>query len=297
MTNTTPSVALSNKAMLASLSISQWTARKYDRKATKKVEEDYHAKEAGRFNKILISLDEIKAIQKIVNEARGLHYDYTLPWGDKGTGILPTGMYMEYMSKMRAVKDKYTIAVQKFIDIYPSLKEEAKRRLNGLYRDEDYPSPAELERKYAFHINIMPLPDAKDFRVSLQAEEVERIRRDIEVQIMKSQNIAMQNLWQRLYARVKRMAERLSDDEAVFRDSLVHNLIELCRILPAMNIAGDPKLEEMRRDVERKLCIYSPQELRDNKHNRREIARNAQSILKTMAGYVGDGYDSERQNQ
>lgn len=64
---------LAEKALLVTLNISQWSARKYDRKVTEEVNDTHQAKDAGRFNKLLIDKTHLDEIQKIVNEARHFH--------------------------------------------------------------------------------------------------------------------------------------------------------------------------------------------------------------------------------
>ncbi len=284
---TNTSTKLSNKAMLVNLNISQWTARKYDRKVTKKIEDDFNTHDSGRFNKILIAQEKIKGIQKVAGEAREYHYEQTLPWGDNGARILPASNYMDYTSKIREFKSQFESEVSIFLDNYPTFKEDAKQRLNGMFKEEDYPGYADIVNKYNFSMSVLPMPDAEDFRVDLQGDEVSRIQHEIELKVQEAQANAMKDLWDRLYEKVKRMADKLSDEKGIFRDTLVQNTIDLCNVLPRLNITNDQRLEEMRREVETKLCGFTPQELRDNKHDRAEAAKDAQSILDSMAGYVG----------
>jgi hypothetical protein len=48
---------------------------------------------------------------------------------------------------------------------FGQLMEEAKVRLGGLFRSEDYPAPDELCSKFSFEAKVMPLPDAGDLQV------------------------------------------------------------------------------------------------------------------------------------
>ena len=82
------------------------------------------------------------------------------------------------------------------------------------------------------------------------------------------------------------MVERLSDPEAVFRDSLVGNIVKLTELLPRLNLNDDPGLEQMRRQIEATLCDYSPEQLRKDKTVRKEAVDSAKSVLDLMAGYV-----------
>jgi len=279
---------ITKKAMLVRLSISQWTARKYDKNISDEVANEYHAgKDAGRYNKILIAQEAIKAIQKVVGEARKFHYENTLPWEDDGARILPATNFMDYSKEIRDYRQMFESEVKRFLDSYDTYVADARSRLNGMFKESDYPCKAELEQKYAFETSISPLPAGKDFRVSLQGSEIDKIRKSIEERVGLAQEAAMKDLWDRLYKVVDCMVERLSKKDAVFRDSLIGNVQDLVNLLPNLNLADDPSLEDMRRDVESKLCGYAPDTLRENPRARKKAADDAQAILDAMSGYMG----------
>ena len=94
-------MSLPEKALLVKLSISKWTARKYDKKASEATTTHFHAdKESGRFHKQLVSKNVLKNIDVTVNIARSYFYTNTLPWSDEGWRILPTKHHMEFMERM-----------------------------------------------------------------------------------------------------------------------------------------------------------------------------------------------------
>jgi hypothetical protein len=73
--------SLSSRAMLCSLSISMWSARKHDREACEEIAQRHGAHpDAGRFRKVLLPKAALAKIQKVVSEARQEHYFMTLPW-------------------------------------------------------------------------------------------------------------------------------------------------------------------------------------------------------------------------
>ena len=100
---------LNEKAMLVKLKISQWTARKYDRKISDKVARDMGADpDAGRYTKVLIANEAIEKINKLANEIRNkYHYTNTLPWLDDGSRILPAKNFQEYSQKIREYKSQF----------------------------------------------------------------------------------------------------------------------------------------------------------------------------------------------
>lgn len=281
-------INLNEKAMLVRLAMSQWTARKHDRKVTMKVQDIYHTDhDAGRYNKVLVALKAIKAIGRIANEARMYHYSRTAQWDDNGTRLLPSKIYLDYTKKMQVYKEQFEQEVKSFLEQYPSLVEDAKERLNGMFNAMDYPSIERLQQKYSFEVHVSPLADANDFRVSLQADEVKKIKKEITKQNKATTDEMMKELWERLYTPVKHMSEKLQDSKAVFRDSLINKLVDLCSILPKLNVMEDKKLEIMRSDIESKLCDFEPEKLRTDSNKRHKAAKEAKKIMDTMRGYMG----------
>lgn len=293
-------VILGEKAMLVRLSIGQWSARKFDRQITREIAQQYRTEQdAGRYNKALISMEMVKAIQKAAGAARTYHYARTLPWTDEGQRILPAAMFMDYRQTMKSLEAAFWEPVKRLVYHYPGLKLEAKRRLNGMYREEDYPPADQIESKYSFQIEISPLPTSADFRVDIQGAEIEAIKSGLEARLEEAQAEAMREVWNRLHSAVEHMAERLTGTDPMtgkpklFRDSLVRNLIELVDILPAMNMTGDPELEAMRKEVESRLVTFEPAQLREDEATRELVGEDAAEIARKMAAFMGGPGESQ----
>ena len=282
------SVKLSEKAMLVRLTISQWSARKFDKKVSDKVARDYGASaDAGRYSKVLIAEEAIQAIAKAANEARTYHYENTLPWRDDGARILPAAQFERYSKSLREFRIKFDRAVSDFVPRYSDYVEAAKSRLNGMFEAADYPPAHELADRYSFETTIDPIPDAPDFRVALQAEDAAAIQASIEARNRVALDTAMRDVWTRLHDTVSRLAERLTDPDAVFRDSLLENLTGLCKVLPALNLTSDPELTRLSDEVQAKLCRFAPDTLRGHKPTRARVAEDASAILDAMKAYTG----------
>jgi hypothetical protein len=277
---------ITEKAMLASLQISQWSARKHDKRVSEEVDQRYNGNNAGRFNKMLATKESLKEIQAAVGAARTFHLEQTLPWGERGERLLPSKNYGQYSKTMRIYKLDFDQAVQAFVADYHSVIFEAKKTLGGLFCRDDYPDASEIDSKFEFRTVISPVPTAEDFRVNLAHDEIAAIQQDLEKRLEKSHAAATRDLWQRLYEVVGHMMQRLSDPESVFRDSLVKNIVHLTALLPRLNLNDDPDLEAMRRQIEASLCQYTPSELRKDKHIRREAADAAKSVLDSMGSYM-----------
>ncbi len=131
---------LQEKAMLAFLTISQWTARKHDKRATQDVAQKHHVNgEAGRYHKVLIAKEELKEIQRIASSARSFHYENTLPWSDDGNRILTAANYFAYTTELQKLKAEFEAHASKFCQDYQTLVVNQMSRLNDLYNPGDYP--------------------------------------------------------------------------------------------------------------------------------------------------------------
>jgi len=279
---------LSDKALLVQLGISQWTARKYDKRATEQVaQQNGSATQAGRYNKSLLPMnDALNNIHQKSTLIRKKFYANTLPWGIEGTMMLPSANYLNFMTEFRKEKGDWQLLVDTFYQEYPRLHADAQRFLGSLYNKNDYPALHDIQRKFKMDMAVFPVP-SNDFRVSIGDAELAKIQQDVEARVESSAQQAMEEAWQRLYDRVKHMAEKLADPKSVFRDTLVENTKEVCSILSRLNFADDPNLEAMRQQVEGSLANNHPESLRNDPDLRRTKAEEAKAIMDKMGAFMG----------
>ena len=279
---------LNDRALLVQLSISQWAARKHDKKATQDVAHMNAASHhAGRYNKHLLPTgDALSNVHQKANSIRQKFYENTLPWGVDGTQILPTANYLGFVSDFRKEKAEWETLCRHFFGEYEYMKADAPKVLGHMYNAKDYPPLYEIQTKFSIDLAVFPIPSA-DFRTSIASDELQRIQQDVERRVSMAQNQAMTELWQRLYDRVKHMADKLADPKAIFRDSMVENAREICAILPRLNFTDDPNLEALRQQVESTLAGNHPDSLRNDPDLRRNKAAEAKAIMDKMAVFMG----------
>jgi hypothetical protein len=279
---------LNDRALLVQLSISQWLARKYDKKATREVAVAHGtAMDVGRYNKSLLPMQNmLDSVHKKASLIREKYYKNTLPWGIDGTMMLPTSNYLNFMTEFRKEKAEWMQLVEDFVTEYPQLVANASTMLGGLYDPSDYPTPSQIRNKFSMDMAVYPVPSA-DFRVEIASDELSRIQQDVETRVKDAQKQAMQEVWQRLFDRVQHMAEKLSDPKAIFKNSMVEHAKELCSLLPRLNFADDPNLEALRQEVESKL-IKHPEALRNDPDLRSDTAAEARRIMAAMGSFMGN---------
>ena len=276
------------RALLVWLQISTWSARKYDRSVSNKVNRDAGASDdAGRYNKFLLPGDapSYKALVTLMSSIRAWHYNETLAWSDEGWRLLPTANYLKYADGLRQRQAEVDRAVDAFVLDYPALQASAIGRLNGLYKPEDYPDVSDLRSKFSIGLSYMPVPSAGDIRVDLASDQISAIETSILGKASASVDTAMRDAWQRLHAVVSAVVDRLSDPTAIFRDSLIGNTSELCEVLKRLNVTNDPDLERMRANVQASIASMAPDTLRISPVARQQTADKAKAILDSMAAF------------
>lgn len=278
---------LSDRALLVQLNISQWGDTKEDKDLSRKLADDMGGKQgAYRARKSLLSdCDLLQQIKRKSNFIRhDLFYKNTLPWGMKGVRIVSNTGYLPLMTEFRKHRGEWEALVKRFIPEFEHHKAMAQRTLGAGYKESDY--PRDIADRFSINIATDAVPTG-DFRTEIASDELERIREEVAARAKQGAQVAMREAWDRLHTVANHMAEKLNDPSAIFRDTLVSNVEEVCRTLTALNITDDPNLEAMRSVVEQKLAGHHPDALRNDPDLRREIGRDAQAIVDAMGAFMG----------
>ena len=271
---------LSSRAMLITLNIHQWTARKFDKRATREVEQHHLAKDAGRFNKILIDPSALRGINRYATALRDKHYAMTLPWGDNGDRLLPAELYLDFQTELRELVDHFDAAVRAFVINYPDYMQQGRLRLGSLYDPKDYPAPGDVSKRFYCEMAFSLVPDVKDFRVDVGDAAAAQIRADITRTVEQRQQAAMDDALLRAKEVITRVRDRVTAEKVIIHDSLTESVAELIRVLPAFNLTNDPRVGEVV-DALNNMTV-SAQGLRNSGRSREAVAVAADDILRRM---------------
>lgn len=281
------SLTLTNRALLVSLTIRQWTARKFDKYESAAVANRHGtAANVARVNKALLpNADKLEAITKQSTAIRTAYYTNTLPWTQEGVNIIKSSAYIDFTNIIRPMMTDWWSKVEDFLRDYETLRMQAQHSLGSLYDDNDYPSVDQVRQKFDIGLNFAPVPDAADWRVELGDTELDYLKESITKQVQAAQNQALTAAWERIYSVVSKAHERLANPENIFRNSLIENAVELCKLLPSLNIIDDPNLERMRVELENSLCQYDPDTLRSRPAVREQAADQMAELMRKMGAF------------
>ena len=281
-----PSIASS--AMLCELSISTWTGRKKDKRASEEVTTSNNAS-AGVANvskKLLADCAELMAIQKLTANIRNMHYNMTMPWSDTGLRLLPTAQYFKYHEQMTAMQHEYNSLVDTFLRDYDNEIINAQLKLGDLFDPFEYPTVDSLRHKFGFRLSYIPLPDAGDFRIDVGNEATDQIRTEYQSYYSRQLENAMNDVWQRAYDALSRMSERLdyqdNESKKIFRDTLVSNVTDMVELLHVCNVTGDSQMSALANQLDETLRGVTPDALREDAYLRAETKRTVDQVIQSL---------------
>lgn len=280
--------ALTEKAMVLTLSIGIWQGYRLDKQASAEITAAKGANsDAARVNKHLVPKEALAKIVTASGAVRTHFYTHTLPWRDNGDRLMPRVKFTKFIEEHEALVTTFKEEVRVFLEErYPAAIEQAGFRMGELFDRNDYPPVSQLARKFYIDMDINPVTTVDDFRVSIDAEHVDRVRQTMEKAAEQRVQTAMADVWKRLAETVGYFSERLSQPDAVFRDSTIEKIDELIDLIPGLNVLDDPNIEQVRQQVKAKLGGLNAKDIRKDPAHREELAGEAKQIVDKMAGFM-----------
>jgi hypothetical protein len=271
------STSLKERAMVVTLRISMWGAKKKDSQTTREIEVMHNAKDAGNWTKYLMKSEKLAAIDSLSRQARDYHRSVTLAWGDGKERLLDNQFYFEYVSTMGNFRIRLEKLWEDFFSEYNEKVQSEKDRLQGMYNEADYPTEQEIRGKFGYRVSFLPIADAQDFRVKIADNMVEDMRNNITSEINSRIEKTKEDLIERARLVVTRMVETLGIPNKGFHDTMVGNIENLVETLPLLNFTDDEHIVKVTKMLST-LCVDSSM-LKENPSFREEIYKRAKDVL------------------
>jgi hypothetical protein len=271
--------SISSSAMLVNLSISVYTGRKQDKKTASEVNTAKGAgsSKASSVNKHLFADDpDLEAIVAFGAKCRAYLYSITLPWSDTGTRLLPTSAYLDFTAELGRLEAEFHALVDKFVKTYDIKVSAQAFKLGGLFNRAEYPNAEDIRYRFAFRPEYSPVPEAGDFRVDIPAQAQAALKASFSTHLDSKLQQAIAEPWERIYEQVKHIRAKLIDTPEGkaqrLYTSMLENALNLTATLGHLNVLGDPKLDDAKRELERSLENISIDSLRESPELRASLA-------------------------
>jgi hypothetical protein len=283
---------IAQKAILADLNISVWSATAQDKSASAKLCEDTGAQDGeGRVYKNVLSREALKPINDIARAARMYHRQHAMPWFEGGARLLPAKLIEEYELQMAKYQSDFEVAVSVFLARYDAHRNSQEQRLGDLFDEADYPSVDQVAGKFSFNTSFSGLPDTSDFRIELSEGQAEKMRRQIEKGLVEKQAAAQKAPLEELVGYIHNLAHQVGEYSRKDRagetgrlyNSLVGNVQRVVDLLPAFNLDNNPEIEALAAGLKRELCAFSVEELKEDEVKRDKVAYQARKYAAKVA--------------
>ena len=158
--------------------------------------------------------------------------------------------------------------------------------LGNMFNRNDYPHPDDIEHRFRFNVNYMPVPSSGDFRVDIGNDAQEELKAKLSKLADERVEHAVKDIKTRLLEHLKRMSDRLIVDmvsgSAVprkFHDSLLDGAHDLCELAGSLNIINDPQLEQARKALKQAINGVDVKDLRKDMPTRQDIKAQVDDVL------------------
>jgi len=230
-----------------------------------------------------------KAVTAVRTRVIAFWKGISLPYPESGIRLIRQDDISSFTVQMTSLKVELDEAVVQLDARYDELKSAARRRLGSLYNAGDYPVTLRgwFDVSYDFP-SVEPPEYLRQLSPQLYQQEASRIaaRFDEAVQL------AEQAFTEELSKLVSHLTERLSGSEdgkpKVFRDSVVENLREFFERFRHLNIRSDQQLDELVVQAQRVVRSVEPQQLRDNRALRQQVASQLSGVQSVLDGLLVD---------
>lgn len=308
-------ISISSAAMLGSINISVWEARKQDRKTAEEVTQSKGArsKRAATVHKHLFSeCPALEAIKSLRGEVRNWFNTQTLPWDDNGRRLITTAQYLSVMGQAAKYEQRFNDLVRVFLNTYSTEISKQAFEMGALFDRSEYPPESEVAAKFRFSFTVEPVPESGDFRVDVGLAAAADLRDQYEKATQLRIAAAVDDAWRRVKDQVEWVKERMEavlshDPDAVEQieerddtgavvsveikkkrrpklyDSMLEQGLELTALLRDLNVTNDPKLEAARQALETALSRVDMDSLKESPELQRATRTAMENILSEFA--------------
>lgn len=278
-------ISLASAGILVNVECSTWGATKKDNKVTEEVTSAYKSDKdsADVVVNLMANVKEHKDILKYRNDIRNWLRRWTYDWAGS-IRYLPTMRIEKFKSEFDSTyKSEFEILTKALVNRYEDIVAEMAFKNGDLFKALDYPSKAEVERRFKLELKVIPVP-ANDFRVQVAQDIADDLKQHYESNANEMVQNIMRDVSEELMNYIRRVAASCTEPNEGKRkpkvyDSTVEGLRELTQTLAKFNITNDSVLEAMRKEAEQVIGTFTAKDIRDSDAVRSSVKNGMDDIL------------------
>ena len=255
---------LEENAILVSLEIGKWGARKSDNLMAGELADRKRANaEMISVSKRLMPSDALWPVSNVAANARAYFKKHTVAWNDEGARLLPISQYDEFSTTMGKYELAYSDAKKKVLSEYEYNKQRAESDLGDLYDDSEYPHKDDVAELIYMNVKFTPIVTGYHLVAMLGEEQLESLREKLDEESKQRARDASISLYDRLEQAINLVKEKMNDDnERGIRQSVLDSLSEVADVVTMLNFMNDDNLNHACASVRGLLENVKADELR-----------------------------------
>ena len=288
---------LNEKAILIKVELKKWGGTKVDKGLSEEIAEK-HDVDSKHFSvsKKLTNSKNLKEIKKIDGLIRtdciysGAGYrGYCHAWDNQGTYLLPIDAKAKFEKRFAEYRDSRELYVRDFLKEYPDIIEQAKENLGSTFDINDFPTLDDIRDCFTCDVIKSPIPSTDDIRVNLSKDEIDELKSNAKQEHDAKLSEVTGAVVDKVQGVLGHFSEKIKSGET-FRDSTIDKVIDLCDVLPSLNVAGDSKIHNAHQEL---MDIFvgnniDADTLRKDKDKANEIATKTDAVLDDLGGWLND---------
>lgn len=220
---------------------------------------------------------------RITHYWRGL----TLPYVEAGVRLLRQSDVEGFVQAMEGFRTDLTTAEQELHACYEQLKADARHRLGRLFQPGDYPPALQGLFTLSWDFPNVEVPAyLQRLDPALYQQEQERVARRFEQAVELAEQAFLDEFSRLLTHLTERLGGTADGQPRIFRDSVVGNLTTFFERFRQLNVRSNAQLDELVERAQQIVRPLAPQELRDNRSLRQQVATQLSGVQAALDGLM-----------
>ena len=238
----------------------------------------------GRDNRVAAAIAAYNGVYTHVKEN-------TVPWST-GVDLLKAENYLDFSAELRRAINNADQAVNDLVTNWDHEVNKDYQRLlpTGRADYDDYPSASQINERFGIDVQYSPVPKADGFdpRLGIKDEDVASLQRQLDDVGANATKHVISSLLTPMKSAAEKLAVPIGADGAIFRDSLIDNMVEVAERMGRVNISEDPVVAERIKDLRSLIGTYANNKdmLRTVASVREKAATQIDALCGQMAGLV-----------
>lgn len=236
-----------------------------------------------RARKFLVNPERLNAIKAVVGRARSYLQKKALPFPIAGLTLIPKDAISDIDRTLGEFQIEFWQEVESFLAIYDFARAEAKRSLDNLFNEADY--PIDIRSKFRFHWQFLTL-NVPGKNSVLNPALYEQEKQKFLALMDETRELAITALREEFKGLIDHMVDRLTGDEdgkpKQFKGSMVEKLNEFLENFGTRNIFQDNELSELVSHAKAIVSGINPEQLRNSDFVREHVASAMARIKETV---------------